>query len=203
MLRRQSEQEKARRELSQVSQRLQGVSKRVIFALHRGGRAEAATLIREGMKLVSAGEKSVKAAPVIAQDGVWRAAREEFLEARLLSAYLLKTAPKFVVAEDPDIVIGALSDLVGELVRQAVMEAVKGDVEAVESMVSVGQQVVATLLSMDLTGSPRTKVDQAKGHLRKLEDIRYDLAMRRRSSIVNQESRIKNQGGMHAADHDS
>ena len=123
-------------------------------------------------------QKQLSAVPVIAQDGAWRASREEFLEARLLAAYLQGTSIVFLNQEDPEIAIGALSDLVGELVRQAVMEAVKGNKAAVEKMLSVGQQVVATLLEMDLTGGLRSKVDQAKSHLRRLEDIRYDLAMR-------------------------
>jgi predicted translin family RNA/ssDNA-binding protein len=179
---RQSKQEAARRELSLVSQRLQGLSKRAIFAMHRDDQVEAGKLLKEGLKLVSLGQKQLVAVPVIAQDGAWRASREEFLEARLLASYLQGTSIAFLNQEDPEIAIGALSDLVGELVRQAVMEAVKGNRESVEKMLSVGQQVVATLLEMDLTGSLRSKVDQAKGHLRKLEDIRYDLAMRIRLS---------------------
>lgn len=175
---RQSKQEAARRELLQVAQRLQGLSKRAIFAMHRGDQVEADKLLKEGLKLVSLGQKQSATVPVIAQDGAWRASREEFLEARLLASYLQEMSIAFLNQEDPEIVIGALSDLVGELVRQAVMEAVKGNKEAVEKMLSVGQQVVATLLEMDLTGSLRSKVDQAKSHLRRLEDIRYDLAMR-------------------------
>ncbi len=146
--------------------------------MHREDQADGDKLLKEGLKLVSLGQKQSVTVPVIAQDGAWRASREEFLEARLLASYLQETSIAFLNQEDPEIVIGALSDLVGELVRQAVMEAVKGNKEAVEKMLSVGQQVVATLLEMDLTGSPRSKVDQAKSHLRRLEDIRYDLAMR-------------------------
>lgn len=157
---------------------MQGLSKRAIFAMHRADQAEAEKLLKEGLKLVSLGKKQSATVTVIAQDGAWRASREEFLEARLLASYLQETSIAFLNQEDPEVVIGALSDLVGELVRQAVMEAVKGNKQAVEKMLSVGQQVVATLLEMDLTGSLRSKVDQAKSHLRRLEDIRYDLAMR-------------------------
>ena len=38
------------------------------------------------------------------------------------------------------------------------------------------------LLQMDLTGHLRTKVDQAKQHVKKLEEIRYDLSLRRLDS---------------------
>jgi hypothetical protein len=38
---------------------------------------------------------------------------------------------------------------------------------------------VGEMAAMNLTGSLRNKFDQGKQHLRRLEDIRYDLSIRR------------------------
>ena len=79
---------------------------------------------------------------------------------------------------DPDILIGALSDVVGEYVRRAVMFATDGDRKSVEKLYEESKIIVGFLTSLDLTGSLRSKGDQSRQHLRRLEDIRYDMSRR-------------------------
>lgn len=174
--------DEARRSLQALSAEALSLSKRAIFAFHRDDPAKAATDIEAARERLRAGKEIVAKESRIAQEGSWRAAQEEFAEADLLRQYLTsgKIGAVKDVSDDPDIFLGAASDLAGELVRRAVTLASHGKDEEVHKIVEDMNELVEFLLQMDLTGGLRTKVDQAKQHLRKLEEIQYDLAMRRR-----------------------
>lgn len=171
-----------RRSLQGLSAEILAASKRAIFAFHRGN-PEAAEQELEAARLrLEEGWKLIEEEPLLRSEGSWRAAREEYTEADFLSQYITqKKIDQFDDREqDPDIFIGGLADVVGELVRLAVLHATKHDTSTIEQMYEAAQEIVDFLLQMDLTGTQRTKTDQAKQHLRKLEDIRYDLALRAR-----------------------
>jgi len=174
--------DKARRALQALSGDILSGSKRAIFAFHRDdlkkGKQELSTArqkLREGWKLV-------KKEPRIIHEGSWRAAQEEFAEADLFHQYLTKGTIGLVVdvSEDPDVFVGAVSDATGEMVRHAVFLASTGKGERVGKIYDDVSDVVSFLMHMDLTGNLRNKFDQAKQNLRKLEEIRYDLAIRKK-----------------------
>lgn len=172
--------DQARRELQELSNQTLSTSKRAIFALHRNDRQAAEKELVEARLKLARAFAIIKKESRLAQEGAWRAAQEEFSEAELFLQY--ETSGKIVrvagVSDDADIFIGALSDLTGELTRRAVMLASERKTKAVQRIFEDVQEAVEFLLRMDLTGSLRTKLDQAKQNLRKLEEIRYDLALR-------------------------
>ncbi len=172
-----------RRSLQGLSTEILAASKRAIFAFHRGNDEAAATELEMAEARLHEGWGMIQEEPLLRSEGSWRAAREEYTEAHFLAQYLEhKKIDRFDDQEqDPDIFIGGLADVVGELVRQAVLRATKGDSSSIEEMYDAAQEIVEFLLQMDLTGTQRTKTDQAKQHLRKLEEIRYDLALRART----------------------
>jgi predicted translin family RNA/ssDNA-binding protein len=172
-----------RRSLQTLSTEILAASKRAIFAFHRGNPEAAEQELELARTRLAEGWKLVAEEPLLRSEGSWRAAREEYTEADFLSQFLEQhKINRFDDQEqDPDIFIGGLADAVGELVRQAVLLATKRDVSSIEIMYEAAQEIVEFLLEMDLTGTQRTKTDQAKQHLRKLEEIRYDLALRTRS----------------------
>lgn len=172
-----------RRSLQALSTEILAASKRAIFAFHRGNPAGAEEELELARTRLAEGWKLIDEEPLLRSEGSWRAAREEYTEADFLSQLLEKNKiDRFEDQEqDPDIFIGGLADAVGELVRQAVLLATKHDISSIETMYEAAQEIVEFLLEMDLTGTQRTKTDQAKQHLRKLEEIRYDLALRARS----------------------
>ncbi|HEU0051046.1 MAG TPA: hypothetical protein VFQ60_03245 [Patescibacteria group bacterium] len=171
----------ARRRLQSLSSEILSGSKRAIFAFHRGDDPKAHEELSTARTKLKEGWAIVKKESRIAQEGMWRAAQEEFAEADLLSQYLAsgKIGAVKDVAEDPDIFLGGVSDLTGELLRRAVLLASERKEASVEKLFEDVREVVSFLLQMDLTGTLRVKLDQAKQNLRKLEEIRYDLAMRR------------------------
>lgn len=172
--------DQAKRELQTISAEALGASKRAIFAFHREDREGGRGQLEEARRGLERGWKIVKKQPRIIHEGSWRAAQEEFVEADLFAQYLEsgKIGQVHGVSEDPDIFLGGLSDLTGELVRRAVSLATRRETKTIERIFEDVSVVIELLLKMDLTGSLRTKVDQAKQNLRKLEEIRYDLTLR-------------------------
>ena len=168
-----------RRELQQYAAEVLSASKRSMFALHREDAAGSSAELAQAREAMKKGWKVVKKEHLLAHEGSWRAAREEFCEASLLAEYLQKgtltTHPD--ADQDPDVFIGGLSDFIGELVRLAVLCATRGDAQPIERFYRDAVELMDFLLQMDLTGHLRTKVDQAKQHVRKLEEIRYDLSL--------------------------
>jgi predicted translin family RNA/ssDNA-binding protein len=174
----------AKHQLQALSSEILSASKRTIFALHRGDAKGSAAELAGAQSKLKEGKQIVKKEPRIAQEGSWRAAQEEYAEAELFSKYLQSgtVSPVKEIGDDAELFLGGLSDMLGEVVRFAVLRASDGDRLTVEALHADAVEMVGLLLQMDLTGSLRTKVDQAKQHLRKLEEIRYDLAIRAQES---------------------
>ncbi len=166
--------------LQRTSSDMERASKQAIFALQRDDLARAETLLREAKSHEAAAEKLIIKEPMLAREGMWHAAREEYAEARFCERAVRGEAvvTKEDLKEDPDIVLGALSDLIGENVRRSIAAATRGDAKTVDRIYEQSVIIVDFLTSLDLTGGLRSKGDQARGHLRRLEDIRYDLSRR-------------------------
>lgn len=169
-----------RRKLFAASDEMLAKSKQAIFATHRDDLAEAARLLGE----VEAAERSFapvfKQHPDIASEGPHRAALEEYAEAAQFLAFV-KNEPLCVIKNlelDADTVLGGLSDTVGEIARKCVQWATKGEYKKIDQGLDVGREAVSALMGLNLTGYLRTKLDQAKGSLRRIEDVAYDVAMR-------------------------
>jgi len=76
-----------------------------------------------------------------------------------------------------DSYLGGLCDLIGEMVRLATNRATRGDYKSAAVLKEQAETIMAELLDFDLTGYLRTKYDQARGHLRKLEQISYEIKL--------------------------
>ena len=74
--------------------------------------------------------------------------------------------------------LGGLCDLVGELVRLATNRAAAGQLEAPAKLKIIAAKVLAILAPANFTGYLRTKYDQANSHLRKLEQMAYEIRLR-------------------------
>lgn len=170
-----------RRKLAEFSGQAQHLAKQAIFAAQRDNLPEADKLLVEAKSLLSQGQLLTRQVKELESLGSYRAALEEYVEAELFTKFLqtgkLDKVGKFNIT--PEVYLGGLSDMVGELVRYAIKLATAGKIKEVDKLVAVGTMVVGELAAMNLTGILRTKFDQAKQHLRRLEDIRYDLSIRR------------------------
>jgi len=153
-------------------------SKRVIFSLHRQDFQTAGTSLEEIEKIIQKLEKNF-GGQRINEEGSYRAGVEEYAEAKMF--YLLVTGKKIDKIKNIDLsfdtYLGGICDTTGELVRRAVNQAAAGNFQEVEKVKSMINEIMDELIAFDMTGYLRTKYDQAKGNLRKIEQINYEIRL--------------------------
>jgi len=177
--------ERMRREVIAKANEAIGHSKRAIFALHRDDRAGSAQRLADARALFVACEKLIKTTPDLRHEGAYRAALEEYAEALLFSQYL-ETGSLGVIedrAMDPGIYLAGLADTTGEIVRHTVRQVTLGNTSTVVHARETVDLVMEFMLGLDATGYLRTKFDQAKGNLKRLEEILYDLSLRQSMDV--------------------
>jgi len=154
-------------------------AKRVIFALHRQETTAAARALTEIESRLKKLDKTFGHAR-LNQEGAYIAAGEEYAEAKLL--YLVSVKKSLQNFKGLNLstanYLGGLCDLLGELVRRATNLAAEGKIAEARQIKNTGDEIMAELVNFDFTGYLRTKYDQARGHLRKLEQINYELSLR-------------------------
>ena len=170
----------ARRDIIGTSNEALSKSKRAIFAFHRDDPSGAEKLLGEARKLFSACEKKFSRFPNLEHEGAYRAALEEYAEALLFQGYLKngKIGKIDARAMSPGIYLAGLSDTTGEIVRYAVRQVTSGKIKEVKKAQASVEMIIEFMLDLDLTGYHRTKFDQAKKNLRRLEEIIYDVSLR-------------------------
>ena len=154
-------------------------SKKAIFALHRNEIKIADAKLKEMEATLLQLEKKFSLKR-IEKEGAYRAAVEEYVEAKLLS-FVIKGEKIDKIKKlklDNDAYLGGICDLLGELVRRATNEAATGNFEQVEIIKKLSNDIMDQLIDFDMTGYLRTKYDQAKGHLRKLEQMAYEIKLK-------------------------
>lgn len=170
----------ARLAVNEQAAAAQQAAKLAIFAAQRGDLRQAEIFLSNSSRqLRQALKPALHLGPSVT--GSFRAAQEEYVEAKLFVTYLVAgtlLAPASLKVPD-EAYLGALSDFVGELARYAVKLATSDSADRIGRLVKDATAVVGELAVMNLTGPLRSKFDQAKQHLRKLEDIAYDLHVHR------------------------
>lgn len=159
----------------------QHLSKKAIFAMQRDDKAEAKKYLDEAEKIILDLNVRHKKDIGIFEEGSYKAALEEFVEASLFNQYLQKKTigklPKIKV--EPDIFVGGLCDVPGELLRYAIKSATEKNYDEVKRCREVADEIVSELIDMNLTGYNRQKFDQAKQALNRLEQVLYEVSIRR------------------------
>ncbi len=169
-----------RRQIISLSNIVLHDSKRVIFSLHRGDRKKAERSLADIEKILKKLQKKFSFNRV-SKEGSYKAAVEEYVEAKVF--YLVindKEIDKFKGLKiDFDSYLGGICDLTGELVRRATNKAASGDLEEVKKINEYINEIMAELVEFDMAGYLRTKYDQARASLRKIEQINYDISIRK------------------------
>jgi len=159
------------------------LAKQAIFALHRENMKEADAVLKEAEKLFKYLGTKIKEEDGLEYEGAYLAAVEEFIEAKLFEQFL-KTGKigeikgyKF----EAESYLGGVCDFTGEVVRRAVFLATRRRYKEVEKCWEIIDAVNHELIQFNLIGSIRPKYDQAKNNLRKIEEIMYDLEIKKRN----------------------
>ena len=165
--------------IKEASGALQG-SKKTIFALQRERIEEAEAILKEAKEALKSLDKRFGKDFRLRMEGSWKAAVEEFCEAKLFMDFYkgvkMDAIKDFQI--EPDEYLGGLSDVTGEIVRMMIIWTTKKEFEKVKNANEVIHDIVHQLMEYNFSGYLRTKFDQAKNSLRKAEEIVYDISLR-------------------------
>ncbi|MGI6373817.1 MAG: translin family protein [Patescibacteria group bacterium] len=171
--------ESKRRQIISTANEVLFQSKKIIFALQRQDSKQAEQGLEEVEKTLSQLDESFGANRLV-KEGAYRAAAEEYLEAKIFSQLIKGEAINSVAKLnfEYEAYLGGLCDAIGELVRYATNQAAQGNFSAVGEIKMIAEGIMGQLIDFDLTSYLRTKYDQARGHLRKLEQMSYEIKLR-------------------------
>jgi translin len=171
--------ESQRRQIISAANNILFEAKKTIFALQRQDFKAA----EEKIKNIQGGLKNLEdrfGEARLRQEGAYKAAAEEYLEGQTFYAVIKNKKIEAVdgLHLDYEAYLGGVCDLIGELVRYATNQAAQGKFSAVAKIKKSADDIMAQLVDFDMTGYLRTKYDQARGHLRKLEQMAYEIKLR-------------------------
>jgi predicted translin family RNA/ssDNA-binding protein len=171
-----------RQGIIKASSEAQFMSKKAIFAMQRDDMSEAQSLLVQAEKIIFDLNIRHKKDLGIFEEGSYKAALEEFVEASIFNQYLqnkkIGKLPKISV--DTDIFVSGLCDVPGELLRYAIKSATERKYEEVKKCRQAADEIISELVDMNLTGYNRQKFDQAKQALHKLEQVLYEVSIRQK-----------------------
>ena len=154
------------------------LSKRVIFALHRRDVVEATQKLTIAKEKLVAIAKQFKAYPFV-DEGAYRAAAEEYVEASIFFSFCTKkTLGKVAGVADEEIYMAGLLDVPGELYRYALHAVTQKNIVEVTRAVDASQELYGALIGFEFTQYLRTKFDQARSMIHKLEELSAQLALK-------------------------
>ncbi len=155
-------------------------AKRAIFALHRDNEKEAVEKIKLVEGIFKDLNKKYKKDEDIKKEGAYKAGLEEYVEAKLFYQFITtgKIGEIKDLPIDGEIYLAGMCDVPGELYRYAIKAATNKDVKTAKKCSEMGQEIIGELIQFNLTSYLRTKFDQAKGAVNKLESVVYELSLR-------------------------
>ncbi|PIR02961.1 MAG: hypothetical protein COV60_02880 [Candidatus Magasanikbacteria bacterium CG11_big_fil_rev_8_21_14_0_20_43_7] len=170
-----------RRDVIKISGDALHLSKRAIFAMHRGNMNEAEAKLSEAGTLLKTIETKFKHTEELLEEGSYRAGMEEYVEAALLQQFLVtgtigEEVKKLTIPRD--VFLAGLCDVPGELYRYAIRAATNKDMAMVKICNDMAQEIVEMLTEFEFTKYLRTKFDQAKQAAHKLEYVVYEVSLR-------------------------
>lgn len=169
----------------------QKAAKQSIFALHRGDRKKAASLLLDCEKYITE-----DLLPIVKEEpplhlGSFSNVMEEYAEGKMFYAWLFGKddgveSPKgdlllpedFTIHLEPAEYLGGLCDCTGEIGRYAVQRGTARDIDAVKLCLASNASILNTMQSMErLPGNISKKMDMLRRSVEKLERMLYELSL--------------------------
>jgi len=171
--------EEGREDVIRLSRDIIQISKRIIYSVHRSDPQTASKLmvdIKNKVKKL----KNYDAQKV--DTNINSVAYQEYVEAAALFEFKkhgkVPTRKSLEVTNEHYLM--GLCDLSGELVRLAVKFAINKKFDEVEKIRSLVDEIYGEFLKFDLrNGELRKKSDSIKWNLKKIEEINYDISLKK------------------------
>ncbi len=155
-------------------------AKRVIFSLHRDQVKEAKEKLEASKSLLVKISKEYGRDERVLEEGAYKAALEEFVEAELFYQFVTthKIGDIKGIKVSPESYVAGLTDVPGELYRYAIKAATARDENTVKTCAEMAEEIIGELIECNLTSYLRNKFDQAKTAVHKIEHVVYELSLR-------------------------
>ncbi len=156
-------------------------SKKSIALLRRDNFKQAKDLFKHINNNFKEINKVAKQEPGTIYEGFYSEAVEEYIEALTFYQFLSKDKnemPKYIKAT-PEHIIAGICDFTGELVRKSVNLAKKENLKQLEKFHKTIDNIAEELTRIGLRGKLRHKYDEVERNLRRMEQILYDIRLKR------------------------
>ena len=168
-------------ETQKLSNKIRTTSKKAIALLRRDNAKESKKIIKESEDIFKLINKIIKKNRSLVNQSFYREAVEEYIEAITFYNFLTKSkkeVPDFIEVEAEQIISGTC-DFTGELVRRATTIASVENFEQLLSYKKIIENIAEQLTRIGFRGKLRRKYDEVERNLRKIEDILYDIKLKK------------------------
>jgi len=168
-------------EIQKLSNQIRALSKKAIALLRRDNIKESKKEILKGESLFRLINRKIRKNKDLINQSFYKEAVEEYIEALTFYNFLTKSKkeiPDFVKVE-PKEVISGICDFTGELVRRAITIASVKNFQQLLLYEKTIEDVVQELTKIGFRGKLRQKYDEVERNLRKIEDILYDIKLKK------------------------
>jgi predicted translin family RNA/ssDNA-binding protein len=171
-----------REELIKKSRELLKISKQIIYSIHRENITEAKKNIVIAKKIKKELEKIILFNKKLSYEGSYSDGCQEYVEGLCYFEFVknnkIPTLKSLNISAE-DYLMG-ICDLTGELVRRAVRLATKRQINEVDKIKIFVEDLFEEFLKFDFrNGNLRKKYDSIKWNLKKLEEILYDIKLKK------------------------
>jgi len=157
-------------------------SKKAVYCVHRNEKAQAESLINKAKKDIEKINALAKNDTDVESIGAFLDALEEYVEACCFfnHTYTHNIPTNTELRVNGEMYLRGLSDFTGELVRKAVRLATLKKYGEVFKIRDLIEEIYGFFLELNLrNGTLRKKVDSIKWNLQKIEDIVYNINMKK------------------------
>lgn len=168
-------------EIQKISNEIRALSKKAIALLRRDNTEESKKIIGEIENFFRLVNKTIKRNKGLANQSFYKEAVEEYIEAITFYNFLAKPnkeVPKFVEAK-PEEIIAGICDFTGELLRRAITIASVENFKQIGEYKKIIENIAEQLTKIGFRGKLRQKYDEVERNLSKIEDIIYDIKLKK------------------------
>lgn len=165
------------------SRKINALSKKVVYSLHRDDLANAENFLNEIENNISLFLENYSKTKHL-YSGSYKVAIQEYVEA-MAYYYFVKQNEIYVpenneILKEPDYYVLGLCDLSGELVRKALNEGINENFDEVFKIQKFISNLFNELAQIDFrNGEIRKKVDGLRWDLRKIEEMAFSLKIKK------------------------
>jgi predicted translin family RNA/ssDNA-binding protein len=157
-------------------------SKHAIFFIHNKEINEAKQKLNEAKKIINELNKIIKTNKKLYSVNAFSQGMQEYCEAVCYLGYVTNkkiTSNNVIKADYEDYLLG-LCDLTGELSRKAVMLAIEEKYNEINEIKIIVENIFKNFLDLKIRNSElRKKSDAIKWNLKKIEEIIYDIKIKK------------------------